>query len=44
MKFDFSNIYSKRQESGTFTMCIADNINIYIRGYKVKLKKNNTCH
>lgn len=31
-------------ESGTFTMCIADNINIYIRGYKVKLNKNNTCH
>lgn len=26
-------------ELGIFIMCIVDNINIFIRGYKVKLKK-----
>lgn len=31
-------------ELGIFIMCIVDNINIYIRGYKVKLKKNNICY
>lgn len=31
-------------ELGIFIMCIVDNINIYIRGYKVKLNKNNICY
>lgn len=31
-------------ELGIFIMCIVDNINIFIRGYKVKLKKNNICY